>query len=123
MWRRLLALLLGFLLVGSLCFSEEPGKTYTLTETEYNRLRMDFAGLRTENEGLRNIIGGLQTSSEKLKVELTEVRDSLKMASESLTKYAEGMNRALWTARIKYGVGGVIVGALLSGIFYLGTIF
>ena len=123
---RLLALSLVLLLCSSWGFSEDA-KTYTLTETELGRLEMIFETLRTENVALRSTIEGLQTDSEKLKTELDGVRGSLTRAEESLTRYADDMNKTLSTARTKTviytalgAIGGVLVGGItgyLIGVF------
>ena len=133
MWKRsgrFLALLAALLLCSSWGFSEEPEKVYYLTETEFNQLKMVFAGLKTENEMLTQQLDelkkeaqGLKTESATLKGQLAEVQTSLTKASESLKQYAAGMNRTLWTERIKTviftfigiavgGVSGYVIGAL-----------
>lgn len=112
---RFLAFLAALLLCSSWGFSEEPEKVYYLTETEFNQLKMVFAGLKAENEGLQNRLAELKTESGTLKTELGEVKNSLTKASESLRTYAADMNQALLTARTKtviYAVIGVAAGGL-----------
>lgn len=125
MWKRcgrFWAVLLLFLLVSSLAYSEGLERVYYLTETEFVQLKMVFAGLKTENEMLTQQLDelkkeaqGLKTESATLKTQLAEVQTSLTKASESLKAYADAMNQALLTARIKtviYAVIGVAAGGL-----------
>lgn len=129
MWKRsgkFLALLAALLLFSSLGFSEEPEKVYYLTEAEFIQLKMVFAGLKTENEMLTQQLDelkkeaqGLKAESATLKGQLAEVQTSLTKASESLKAYAAGMNRTLWTERIKWGAGGLAAGIVATVLWSL----
>ena len=126
MWKRsgrFSAFLVALLLCSSWAFSEEPEKVYYLTETEFNQLKMVFAGLKTENEGLQSRLAELKAESGTLKAELGEVKNSLTKANESLKTYADAVNRILLTERTKAiiytilgiavgGVSGYVIGAL-----------
>lgn len=127
MWKRcgrFWAVLLLFLLVSSLAYSEGLERVYYLTEAEFIQLKMVFAGLKTENEMLTQQLDelkkeaqGLKTESATLKTQLAEVQTSLTKASESLKAYADAMNRTLWTARIKWGLGGLAAGTVAALIW------
>lgn len=130
MWKRcgrFWAVLLLCLLVSSLAFSEGLERVYYLTETQLIQLEAIFETLKTENEKLRTSLDesakevvALRKDSIQLQDTLKEARNSLTRAEESLKQYAAGMNRTLWTERIKWGAGGIAAG-LVATIIWTAT--
>lgn len=125
MWKRcgrFWAVLLLFLLVSSLAFSEGLERVYYLTETQMIQLEAIFETLKTENEKLRTSLDesakgvvALRKDSIQLQDTLKEARNSLTRAEESLKQYAADMNKTLSmerTKKIVYTVLGVAAGGL-----------
>jgi len=129
MWKRcgrFLAVLLLCLLVSSLAFSEGLERVYYLTETQLQQLETVFEKLKTENEKLRTSLDesakevvALRKDSLQLQDTLKEARTSLTKVEESLKTYAADMNRTLWTARIKWGAGGLAAGIVATVLWSL----
>lgn len=126
MWKRLSALLLVLLLFSSWAFSEVPEKVYYMTETQMMQLEAIFTKLETENGKLRialeesiQEVKDLKENSAKLKEQLTGAENTLTKVEESLKTYAADMNRTLWTARIKWGAGGLAAGIVATVLWSL----
>lgn len=94
-----LSVLLVALFVSSPLFSE---KSYTITETELNRLETNLKTLQEE-----------LTASQ---TELNEVRTQLQTASELLKKSEKERGSELLTGCVAGMVAGALVGGIIGGL-------